>query len=97
MKISLGYPNEEEELGILSIYGQQTPLELLAAVVTLEEILKVQEEILKVKINQKVAQYIIKIAQESRRCNQIPLESVLGHFSHCKGSQSMGLLPIEIL
>ncbi len=73
MKISIGYPNEEEELGILSIYGQEIPLEHLEAVVTLEEILEVQEEILKVKINQKVAQYIIKIAQESRRSNQIQL------------------------
>jgi len=73
MKISLGYPNEEEELGILSIYGQETPLEHLEAVVTLEEILEVQEEILNVKISEKVAQYIIKIAQESRRSNQIQL------------------------
>jgi MoxR-like ATPase len=73
MKISLGYPSEEEELGILSIYGQKTPLEHLEAVVTLDEILEVQEEILQVKINEKVSQYIIKIAQESRKSNQIQL------------------------
>lgn len=73
MKISIGYPNEEEELGILNIYGQNTPLEHLDTVVTLEEILKVQEEILKVKINQAVSRYIIKIAQESRNSKQIEL------------------------
>jgi MoxR-like ATPase len=73
MNIYIGYPYEEEELGILTIYGQNTPLEHLETVVTLEEILKVQEEILKVKINQAVSRYIIKIAQESRKSKQIEL------------------------
>lgn len=73
MRISVGYPNEEEELGILSIYGQDTPLEHIETVVTLEEILNVQQEILKVKTSQMVSQYIIKIAQESRKNNQIEL------------------------
>lgn len=73
LKISLGYPNEEEELKILDRFSSNSPLETLEATVTLEAVRMLQKEILKVKINPLVAEYIVHIAKASRKENQIAL------------------------
>lgn len=73
LKIALGYPTEQEELKILERFSNSSPLESLETVVSLEDIRVLQKAILEVKIHPFVAEYIVRIAKESRKENQIAL------------------------
>lgn len=73
LKISLGYPTEQEEIKILDRFSRDNPLESLEAVVTLEAITELQKEIVKVQLHPLVAEYIVQIAKASRKENQIAL------------------------
>jgi MoxR-like ATPase len=66
MKLSLGYPNETQELEILNTYGEKNPLLTLGSVTSLDEIIQVQEAILRVRVNEAVSKYIVNIVKESR-------------------------------
>jgi len=66
MKISIGYPDKDEELSILERHAKNTPLESLSPVATAEDILRMQNEILEVHINQSVLEYIVAITRATR-------------------------------
>jgi len=66
MKISIGYPDVNEELQILERHAKNTPLESLSPVTTAEEILRMQKEILDVHIDQSVLEYIVAITRATR-------------------------------
>jgi len=66
MKISIGYPDVNEELQILERHAKNTPLESLTPVTTAEEIQRMQKEILDVHIDQSVLEYIVAITRATR-------------------------------
>ena len=73
MRLSIGYPELKEEMGILDIYGSENPLDHLQPVVSADEIIAVQHEVTKVKMNESVSRYLVEIVKESRRNKQILL------------------------
>jgi len=66
MKISIGYPDVNEELRILERHAKNTPLESLSSVTTAEEILGMQKDVLDVHIDQSVLEYIVAITRATR-------------------------------
>jgi len=73
MKISLGYPTEDEELEIMNRFSKSSPLESLNPIVTLEDIMNLQKDILDVRISVSVSRYIAEIAKESRNDKNVAL------------------------
>ncbi len=68
MRLSLGYPDLDEEVMIMQMQSNgQHPLSSLRPVLSREEIVQMQNEITKVHIDKKVMYYIAKITQETRR------------------------------
>ncbi|PQO38113.1 AAA family ATPase [Blastopirellula marina] len=73
MKFSLGYPNMEDELKMLSASRKQHPLETIGPVVTKEELLACQKATRSVKIHEKVQRYIVELVHATRRHDQLML------------------------
>jgi len=73
MKLSLGYPNEEEEYAILTRFAQNDPLETLEEVVSPEEIIKMQDMVRDVRVEQSVQRYIVGVCRATREHDDIEL------------------------
>jgi len=66
MKFTLGYPNPEDEVKMLSASRKRHPLESIEAVVSGEELRACQKAVRSVQVHEKVQQYIVQLVNESR-------------------------------
>ncbi len=73
MKLSLGYPDEEEEVAILTRFAQNDPLETLEEVVSPEEIIKMQDMVREVRVEESVQRYIVGVCRATREHDDIEL------------------------
>ncbi len=73
MKISMGYPSETDEALIIKSKTNGDSLSKLSAVATTNDILKIQDEVLKVHIDNSRASYIVRIVNETRNSSEIIL------------------------
>lgn len=67
MKITMGYPSRSEEVSILYKFQESNPMKELSAVVTMEELIELQKQVKKVRIDESLAGYIIDIISATRR------------------------------
>lgn len=75
MKISLGYPSQEEESGILSKFQLGSPLQNLQPVAESGEIMDLQEQVRHVHVDDSLKDYIVTIVSETRRHQEVALGS----------------------
>jgi MoxR-like ATPase len=73
IKIEIGYPSEAEELEILANFEEKNPLEELKPVVNAEEVIKMQEEVKKVYVEDIVRNYIVNLVSSTRKSKAIRL------------------------
>ncbi len=73
MRIRIGYPLLNDELNILDGQQFQHPIDELDAVVSVQEILQVQEEVKKIHITPPVKRYIVEMVQYTRDHNDVYL------------------------
>ncbi|CDF57589.1 AAA family ATPase [Thermobrachium celere] len=71
MRISIGYPSEEEEIMMLRRFKNKNPLESIREVVTKEEVVKMQEEVKEVFVDEKVEKYIVSLIAKTREREEI--------------------------
>lgn len=73
MKISMGYPTAEEEVSILDRNEYENPINRISAVLTIEDIVALQEQVKQVRAAESVKKYIISIVTASRNDEGIRL------------------------
>lgn len=66
MKVSVGYPNPEEEMKILDKVKEVHPIHNLGSVVTPEEIEDLKSKVRQVHVESKVSKYIVDIVAKTR-------------------------------
>ena len=67
MKLSMGYPSEEEEVRILERTEMHNPImNIEHPVMTLDDIIRLQNEVKKVRVTEQVRNYIVKIVSATR-------------------------------
>lgn len=66
MKLSVGLPDRETELDILTRYLEKDPLTELTGVLTLEELAQAKKEVCKVYVHKAVQEYIVDIITATR-------------------------------
>ncbi len=71
LKLSMGYPNHEEEMAILNKYMEEDPLLTLSPVIGAEEFKKVQEAARKVYVSEPVRDYIVRLTEGTRNHHDI--------------------------
>lgn len=66
IKFNMGYPSREEELMMLEITSGEHPINDIEAVITKEELMKMQEEVIDVFIAKNVQHYIVDLITSTR-------------------------------
>ena len=67
LKISLGYPDAREEINMLGRFAVDNPLDTLDTVVSVEEILALQEAVTHVTVSDPMRAYIISVISATRQ------------------------------
>ncbi|WP_409252668.1 AAA family ATPase [Bacillus sp. SCS-153A] len=73
LKMKMGYPEMEEEMEILNRAQKNPPIEDLDAVITLEELRMIQEDVKDVIVDETLKKYIVDIAHRTRLHSQVYL------------------------
>lgn len=73
LKLSMGYPQIEEEMQMLARFKETSPLFELEPVVEKEEIIKMQAQVRQVYVDSSISRYIIEIINKTRNHNDIIL------------------------
>lgn len=73
LKIAIGYPSQEEENAILERFRNHDPLPKLKAVTNPKEIMQMIEERRKVRVEDSVRDYVVRVARETREHAEIEL------------------------
>ncbi|MDP6550170.1 MAG: MoxR family ATPase [Dehalococcoidia bacterium] len=89
LRISLGYPDFAEEMSIIEQQEQEHPIDSLAPVATPEDIVSMQEAAKSVYVDRQVRQYVVGLAEATRRHQDISLgaspRASLGLFRAARG------------
>jgi len=92
MSLRLGYPSRDQERELLLSGGVEDALERLAAVVSLDEVLSLQERSAQVRVADKLADYILSITEATRDANKFLLGvSTRGAQGLYRATQAMAL------
>ena len=73
MRISLGYPDFNEEISIIERQEQTHPIDSLGAVATPEDIRHLQQAAKSVYVDQLVRQYVVSLTEATRRHSEVTL------------------------
>ncbi len=69
IKMEIGYPSLEEEIMVMDRFKQSNPLDDLKPVVSTEEVIEIQEEILQVRQHDDISKYIVNLVKATRNSN----------------------------
>ena len=75
MRISLGYPQQKEEIDILDRQQYQHPILDLEPVVTVDEVLEAQDALRSIHIADSVKEYLVNLVQRTREVEDVYLGS----------------------
>jgi MoxR-like ATPase len=93
MRISLGYPSFAEELSVIEQQEQTHPIDELEAVVTPEDVLKLQDASKNVYVDSAVREYIVSLIKATRIHKDVSLgaspRASLGMFRAVRGMAIM--------
>lgn len=93
LRITLGYPQIEEEIQIIEQQQQAHPIEELDQVVGVDEVLELQEAMKSVYVDNLIRQYIVNLADSSRRHEMVYLgASPRGSLGLFRAAQALALI-----
>jgi MoxR-like ATPase len=73
VRLSLGYPGQEEEGKMLELLRRAHPIDGLEAVVTADDVVGCQKEVREVYVDPKVRDYIVEIVRRTREHDDVAL------------------------
>lgn len=89
MKISIGYPKNEDESRILANLQYENPLNNLSFVADSSDIIWVQEEIKKIHLDESLRNYIVAIVEKTRNHPDVVIgSSIRGSISLFRAAQA---------
>ena len=89
LRISLGYPEKEDEVRVLDSQQFHHPVDSLAQVVPVDDLLVAQEKIKEVFVDPLIKSYIVEIVRQTRRHSDVYLgASPRGSLALFRGSQA---------
>jgi MoxR-like ATPase len=93
LRLSLGYPNEEEEKMLLRRGGAEKALAAVPAVLGLEQVLELQDAVEEVTVSDRLLSYIHAIVQATRKAGDLRLPvSTRGAQAFYRATQAYALL-----
>ena len=93
MRISLGYPDEQQEVAMLLAQQSGHPLDKLQAVMTEQQLLALQALVEKVTLNEAMVRYISQLVRATREHKQVRLgASPRGSLALMRAARAMAIL-----
>jgi MoxR-like ATPase len=93
LKINMGYPTASEEMQVLSRIEKEHPIHELSSVLDLEDLLKLQDQVRGIFVEESVKQYIIDLVIRTRKHSGIHLGvSPRGSLALMKTAQAYAML-----
>ena len=93
LKIRMGYPSKEQEVEILRRVENGAPIEKIQAVLTVAQLIELQELVLGVYVEDSVKQYMVELASQTRQDQYVYLGvSPRASIALMKASQAYALM-----
>lgn len=93
LRISVGYPDREEELRVLSMHRAGEPVEGLAPVVDCHQVSTLQAAVRQVAMEESIHEYVLDIVEATRRSSELHVGvSTRGALCLYRASQSLALI-----
>ncbi|QBP40091.1 AAA family ATPase [Paenisporosarcina antarctica] len=93
LKLRMGYPSHAEEIEVLKRAEKSSPLEDLKPVISLEDLILLQQEVKDVMVDDTIKNYIVDLANRTRKDSYIYLGvSPRGSLALMKASQALAML-----
>ena len=93
LKMNMGYPTVEEEIEVLTRVQVAAPIEKLESVVSLDELLTLQNEVRQVYVDETIKKYIVELATATRENASVYLGvSPRGSIALMRASQSYAFI-----
>lgn len=73
MKLSLGYPDKQTELRMIYSQREQHPLERVTAVAHIDDVIRLQQKVRQVHVDEAVVDYAVEIVRRTREHDQLYL------------------------
>ena len=93
IRVSMGYPNREEERQVLISHRDNEPVEQLNSVITCEQILKIQEAVRQVTVEDSIYDYLLDLVGSTRQCDELHVGvSTRGALCMYRATQALAML-----
>ncbi|HWQ35417.1 MAG TPA: MoxR family ATPase [Blastocatellia bacterium] len=92
MRVRMGYPSVEFERQILRNQTTRKPVDELTPVMTAEDVLELQEEVRRVRVDDALLDYLLAIVEATRKSEVLDLGvSPRGSLALCRAAQALAL------
>lgn len=71
MKLTVGLPSYEDEVAILDRFMKEDPYQTLGAIVSLQELMEMKEEVNNVFVHKEIEKYIVEIVSNTRKKDKV--------------------------
>lgn len=93
LKLKMGYPHPSEEVEVLNRLEKSSPIDELYPVISLEELINLQQQVKEIKVDQTMKGYIVELANKTREDTYIYLGvSPRGSIALMRASQAYAML-----
>jgi MoxR-like ATPase len=93
LRISVGYPGREVELGVLTSHREGEPVDTLAPVLSSEQIVSLQEAVRHVEVEDSINAYLMDIIEATRGCDELHVgASIRGSLALYRAAQATALV-----
>ncbi len=93
LKLRMGYPSHAEEIEVLKRAERQAPIEDLTSVLSLEDLILLQQEVKEITVDDTIKNYIVDLANRTRKDSYVYLGvSPRGSLALMKASQAYAML-----
>lgn len=93
IRLSMGYPNREEERQVLTNHRDAEPVDLLKPVIDCQQILELQNEVRQVAVEESIYDYLLDIVEATRTCGEIHVGvSTRGALCLYRASQALAMI-----
>lgn len=93
LKLRMGYPTHTEEIEVLKRAEKSAPIEVLSSVISLEDLIRLQNEVKDILVDDTIKNYIVDLANRTRKDSYVYLgASPRGSLALMKASQAYAML-----
>jgi MoxR-like ATPase len=93
LRISMGYPDRDDELQVLTIHRDGEPVDELSAVLDCQQVLKLQQAARHVDVDESLHDYLLDIVEATRNSDELHVGvSTRGALCLYRASQSLALI-----